>query len=565
MKRKSATHVLLLLVGCSIQLARLSPAQCLEWSTSFPYTNSPHGAVAALCVYDDGNGPALYAATNPGTGYNYIAKWNGTSWSPLGLGVDAPIYALAVYDDGSGPALYCGGAFQHAGGARAKNIAKWNGSTWSDVGGGTSALVITLAVFDDGTGSALFVAGRFTQAGGADAMKIAKWNGSWSSLDHAFYPTSGEVDALAVHDDGTGPALYVGGAFNTSIGTTTNANHVVKWDGSHWSSLGLGVSDSSCETASCPVLCLASHDDGTGPALYVGGHFLTAGGSQAIDIARWNGSNWSPVGAGLYGGMGIFSQTVNTLISFDDGRGPALFAGGAFTLSGATPLSNIARWDGQSWSSLAGGASDPIASAVWALCAFDDGTRNGASLFVGGAFSIAGHYESYGIGEWYACAGPGTLFCSGDGSIGVCPCNNIGTTGHGCMNSSVQHGALLFSDGVTNPDNVVLHASGELANALSIFLQGNAALPQPAAFGDGLRCAGGILKRLYVKNASSGNTSAPDAGDPSITQRSAALGDSIAPGSVRYYQVYYRDPNVAFCPSPSGDSWNVTNAAAIQW
>ena len=44
--------------------------------------------------------------------------------------------------------------------------------------------------------------------------------------------------------------------------------------------------------------------------------------------------------------------------------------------------------------------------------------------------------------------------------------------------------------------------------------------------------------------------------DPSITARSAALGDPIAPGDTRFYQVYYRDAAGAFCPP---ETFNATN------
>jgi hypothetical protein len=84
-------------------------------------------------------------------------------------------------------------------------------------------------------------------------------------------------------------------------------------------------------------------------------------------------------------------------------------------------------------------------------------------------------------------------------------------------------------------------------------------------FGDGVRCVGGTLKRLYSKNAVGGVVSAPGPGDPSISSRSATLGDPIAPGSSRSYQVYYRDPNLAFCPSPMGDAWNVSSANRVVW
>jgi len=46
------------------------------------------------------------------------------------------------------------------------------------------------------------------------------------------------------------------------------------------------------------VYALAEFDDGSGPALYVGGSFHTAGQAIAQNIARWDGSSWSPVGGG---------------------------------------------------------------------------------------------------------------------------------------------------------------------------------------------------------------------------------------------------------------------------
>jgi hypothetical protein len=164
--------------------------------------------------------------------------------------------------------------------------------------------------------------------------------------------------------------------------------------------------------------------------------------------------------------------------------------------------------------------------------------------------------------------GPGTSFfefCYGDEvAADHCPCGNVGVGGHGCQNSASTGGATLSASGNTSPDSVVLAAQGELPSVLSIFLQGDVAI-LPAAFGDGLRCAGGSLRRLYVHNASGGAVSAPQGGDPSISSRSAALGDPIAPGSTRFYQVYYRDPSLTFCPSPAGNTWNVGNAVAISW
>jgi hypothetical protein len=80
-----------------------------------------------------------------------------------------------------------------------------------------------------------------------------------------------------------------------------------------------------------------------------------------------------------------------------------------------------------------------------------------------------------------------------------------------------------------------------------------------------VRCVGGSLKRLYTHNASGGIVSAPVGSDPAVHTRSAALGDTLSSGDTRYYQVYYRDPNLAFCPAPTGNSWNVGNGLIVTW
>jgi hypothetical protein len=107
-----------------------------------------------------------------------------------------------------------------------------------------------------------------------------------------------------------------------------------------------------------------------------------------------------------------------------------------------------------------------------------------------------------------------------------------------------------------------LNASGELTSALTIFLQGDGNTPNGIVFGDGLRCVSGNLLRLYVKSASAGSVSAPQGADPSVSARSATLGDPLTTGAIRYYAAYYRDPNAGFCPSAT---FNVGNGYQITW
>jgi Tol biopolymer transport system component len=159
-----------------------------------------------------------------------------------------------------------------------------------------------------------------------------------------------------------------------------------------------------------------------------------------------------------------------------------------------------------------------------------------------------------------------TAFCFGDGSVVPCPCGNNGGAGRGCENSATTSGAQLAASGAPSlsADTVVLTSSGGLPSSFGIPLQGSAAIAA-TNFGDGLRCAGGTLVRLFVKSAVGGVITAPQGGDPTISARSAALGDTIPIGATRIYQVYYRDPDPVFCPGPTGNTFNVSGAVAIAW
>jgi len=181
------------------------------------------------------------------------------------------------------------------------------------------------------------------------------------------------VHAFAVFDDGTGPALYAGGQFTTAGGVTVN--RVAKWDGVSWLPIGDGMNNH--------VLALAVFDDGSGPALYAGGRFTSAGGVSANRVAKWDGSGWSPLSSGL-GGM-VFNDAVYALTVFDDGSGASLYAGGQFTIAGfGTIVNRIAKWDGKEWSAVGNGG---LSSTVRTLTVFDDGA--GPALFAGGDFTTA--------------------------------------------------------------------------------------------------------------------------------------------------------------------------------
>ncbi len=378
-----------LVAACMVIVATAIPthAQNCGWSALGAGAGGGSSStryVWALSAYDHGSGSALYAGggfiTAGGQPANRIAKWDGSTWSPLGSGMNAPVYALTVFDYGIGPALYAGGEFTTAGGQPAGRIATWDGSAWSSLGEGVNGTVRAMTTFNDGTGTALYAGGYFTIAsGGAVVNRVAKWDGAfWSPLGAG---VNDYVQALAVFDDGSGPALYAGGQFTTAGGQA--ANRIAKWNGSSWSPLGSGVNNY--------VYALAAFDDGTGggPALYAGGRFTTAGGQPASYIAKWNGSAWSPVGSGV-------NNYVYNLTVHDDGFGPALYAGGQFTTAGGQAANRIAKWDGASWSRLGSG----VDNTAGAMAAFDDGSGYGPALYTGGYFSTAGGPAAALVARW---------------------------------------------------------------------------------------------------------------------------------------------------------------------
>jgi len=160
-----------------------------------------------------------------------------------------------------------------------------------------------------------------------------------------------------------------------------------------------------------------------------------------------------------------------------------------------------------------------------------------------------------------------TSFCR-PGSSGVlaCPCSNPpGGPGRGCDNSSSTGGALLSASGRASlaGDTVEFTTQGERPTATSILLQGTSTT-SGVTFGQGVRCIGGSLKRLYLKTAVAGSIRAPEAGDLPVSSRSAFLGDTIGPGTHRHYQVYYRDPIVlGGCAASLG--FNVSQAIDVSW
>jgi Tol biopolymer transport system component len=159
--------------------------------------------------------------------------------------------------------------------------------------------------------------------------------------------------------------------------------------------------------------------------------------------------------------------------------------------------------------------------------------------------------------------GPGT------GGVIACPCGNPpGGPNQGCNNSSSTGGASLSASGIAylQIDSLVFTTTGEKPTSTSILLQGTGAHANGIVYGQGVRCVGGTLKRLFTKTAVAGSITAPDfgAGDATVSARSVALGDVIQPGQSRWYLVYYRDP-VVLGGCPASSTFNATQTGQVTW
>lgn len=405
--------------GISSEFGTMSWTPAAGWS-SFQVSLDA-GITALYSTMGNSGTPALYVGGEFETlGYakaSRVAKRISSGFQPMGDGFSAKVTCFAEFDAGNGKELYAGGYFEKSGTLTVNGIARWDGTNWQPVGtgllnplGGSWGVVDAMAVYDDGTGPALFVGGTFTTAGGVPAAHLAKWDGTqWSATNYdpcgfgtpEFFP----VSSLRIFNDGTGPALFVGHSYG-----------VEKRLGQTWTA---DIGGLSCIGR---VDALTVHDDGTGPALYVAGEFLGFAGMNFASCVRWDGQMWVDISPN-WAGSGVF--VVNTFAEFDEGvgAGPELFAAGTFQLTSGLgqPRQQIAKWSGTAWTTLSGAPVNGIGRT--ALAVHDDGLGTGSALWVGSSCLYPETMELY-LGKWGhsgACGSTLTYGVSCAGSGGVAP------------------------------------------------------------------------------------------------------------------------------------------------
>ncbi|HEX2837873.1 MAG TPA: hypothetical protein VHN77_07075 [Phycisphaerales bacterium] len=376
-----------------------------SWSSLLPGFSNADGVVDVRTLVLDHGGDVLIGGEFKAVGStpaNSIIRMSPTTgeWSSLGTGMGGitpgtSVRAICVLPNND---IVAGGYFTTAGGIFVNNIARWNGGSWNALATGTGGTVRCLHVRPDGT---MAVGGEFQQVGSEIVRYIAAWDGaSWSGFGSGM-TGGGNPYVLSAATMPNGD-LVVGGSFY-------DLHQIARWDGTAWYQVGLGMGGiSSPVPFAVNALVVMQNGD-----LVAGGHFETAGGVTASNIARWTGASWVPLGSGIHGDPASTTE-VFALAVLSSGD---MVAGGQFSSAGSVAANNIARWDGSSWFAMGAGTNAPVR----ALLALPDG-----DLLAGGRFTSAGSHVSDHIARWGRPSG-----CAS-------PCDHIDFNGDGQFPSSLD-------------------------------------------------------------------------------------------------------------------------------
>ena len=327
---------------------------------------------------------------------DYVAKWNGTSWTALGANgdINAIVHDVVVYKGD----IHIAGEFTDAGGdVAADMVAKWNGSAWVGlpVTGGSNAnnglgspkdlssdFAAALKVQENSAGTTddiLLVGGRFYYGinDGRSGFQIpytsniATWNSStWGSVDVDSQSFSSTVSDYVVHDiEIVGSSIYASGYRNAGYGSGSNKAFTFhKFDGTTWTR-PISVVSASFFGSGFGIYTMET----VGTNIYVGGNF-TGLSSVASHVAVYNttsGSFSAFNGFSAQFGTGAVVRTISM-------AGSQLFVGGSFP--GVTGTSGgVARWDGSAWQGI-GRTGPAVVNALLSDMSYDG---SNSRIFIG--------------------------------------------------------------------------------------------------------------------------------------------------------------------------------------
>lgn len=265
----------------------------ISWD-SVPYVS---GSIRSLIEFEGDlivGGDISYAG---GVGVTKVARWDGTTWSPMGddlVGQPSFVRNFKIYDG----VLYAVGHF-YLNPETVRGIAFWDGSDWQGIGSSSNYSSVVehngILYFGGDLGEISTWDGvEFTVYPNLGTWKIADMVNHLGVLycsatqpytgDTVFFlsgedwiPIPSEINMYSVQLESYCGDLYATGYFTSIEGVP--ASRIAKWDGSQWSSLGDGLNNRGLDFCK------------KGEGLYVCGQFTEAGGQSVPHIARWDSEN----------------------------------------------------------------------------------------------------------------------------------------------------------------------------------------------------------------------------------------------------------------------------------
>jgi hypothetical protein len=305
-----------------------------------------------------------------------VRAWSDTGWAYLTRIARQPVYALGGYHDTLVVSGVPGIPYEDVLVLRDRGWRALHGD-WRPQDRGVAGRNVPDVRALLPTGSDLFVAGTFVAAGSVTGLIDAPSFAHSPRHRLAWYVEplatdfEGDVYALCEYNG----AIVVGGLFSAAPSFPTDrVSNIAFWDGTGWQDLGGGIDGIVYSLA-------VFHGE-----LYAGGFFTRAGGAAVNGLARWNGSQWLPVGP-------VNSNETVVYSLFPDAD--TLWIGGSFTRMGGVVAANIAAWDGVAFRDVGFGARNSDLSGYVGTM-----TRHDHRLVVAGDFTRAGTLEASRIAQW---------------------------------------------------------------------------------------------------------------------------------------------------------------------
>ena len=329
--------------------------------SGYTFTNIGTNA-SVYTIYTDTTNNILYVGglfdTVNGVSASSIAKFDGTSWSPVGMGVSGNVQSIISFNND----IYVAGLFTNLYDSTTTGLVKWDSAVNNLVGVVISAggdtiygYMVDLAVYD----SELYVSGSIWSYGDTIYNSIVRFDGSSSWLDVGG-GANNDIISMEVFDN----HLFVTGHFSQIGGIYLN--EIAKWNGSNWDTVGNAVdSFMFCPGASCGKGILGQHSGSlyVFSVCYVPINII----QDSSNVFKLTGNQWGSVNGLVeaydWGWGCLESSTYATqIISFDGG----FVVGGYFSSSDPwipSPVgNNIVMFKNNSWDSLSGGANGGISS-----------------------------------------------------------------------------------------------------------------------------------------------------------------------------------------------------------